>query len=226
MSPTRSPSVALDRMTPGLQGLPADLPTWSADGGWTSGSGGRSALALIPTGPDRCLRRRHLRSAWLAADVDPMEAARAKVDRRLRVHRAARAPFFTFHDRDIAPEGATFAETNRPTCERWSTHRAQDAERHRRRLLWGTANLFTNRGTAAARRPTPTPEVFAFAAAQVKTPARGHPSARRRQLRPVGRARGLRDAAQHRHQARARQLARFLTLVASTSTRSASRARS
>ena len=57
--------------------------------------------------------------------------------------------------------------------------------------------------------------------------ARGHPRAGRRQLRAVGRARRLRDAAQHRPEARARP-ARPLpaTWSSSTSTRSASRARS
>ena len=70
------------------------------------------------------------------------------------------------------------------------------------KLLWGTANLFSNRRYMRGAATNPDPDVFAFAAAQVKK-AGGHPAARRRELRALGRPRRLRDAAQHRHQARA-----------------------
>ena len=79
------------------------------------------------------------------------------------------------------------------------------------RLLWGTANLFSHPRYAAGAATNPDPEVFAYAAAQVKAHARGHPPPRRRELRAVGRPRGLRDAAEHRPRAaRSDQLARFL----------------
>ena len=70
------------------------------------------------------------------------------------------------------------------------------------RLLWGTANLFSHPRYAAGAATNPDPEVFAYAAAQVKHDARGDPAARRRELRAVGRPRGLRDAAQHGPRAR------------------------
>ena len=75
-------------------------------------------------------------------------------------------------------------------------------ERTGARLLWGTANLFSHPRYAAGAATNPDPEVFAYAAAQVKVHARGHPAAGRRELRAVGRPRGLRDAAQHRPRAR------------------------
>ena len=72
------------------------------------------------------------------------------------------------------------------------------------KLLWGTANLFSHRRWMAGAATNPDPDVFAYAAATVKACIDVDPAARRRELRALGRARGLRDAAQHRPQARAR----------------------
>jgi xylose isomerase len=77
-------------------------------------------------------------------------------------------PFFTFHDRDIAPEGATLAESNcnvRAIAEVFADRMQETGVR----LLWGTANLFSNRRYMAGAATNPDPEVFAYAAAQVKT---------------------------------------------------------
>ena len=71
------------------------------------------------------------------------------------------------------------------------------------KLLWGTANLFSHPRYMAGAATNPDPDVFAYAAAQVKNAIDATHQARRRQLRAVGRPRGLRDAAQHRSQARA-----------------------
>jgi len=45
--------------------------------------------------------------------ADPMEGARQKADVAFEMFRLLGVPFFTFHDRDIAPEGATLNESNR-----------------------------------------------------------------------------------------------------------------
>ena len=81
--------------------------------------------------------------------------------------------------------------------------------------------------TWRARRPIPTRTCSPTPAAQVKNAIDVDPPARRRQLRAVGRPRRLRDAAQHRPEARTGP-ARPLPSAwwSSTSTRSASRARS
>ena len=95
------------------------------------------------------------------------------------------------------------------------------------KLLWGTANLFSNRRFMAGAATNPDPDVFAYAAATGEDVHRRHPRAEGRELRAVGRPRGLRDAAQHRPEARAgpgRPLPRRWS--STTSTRSASRARS
>ena len=167
----------------------------------------------------------HLRPAVARRAPDPMIAARAKLAAAFEFLEKLGVPYYCFHDRDVAPEGATFAETQ-PTSTRSSTMPPAHMARTGVRLLWGTANLFSHPRYAAGAATNPDPEVFAYAAAQVKHDARGHAAPRRRELRAVGRPRGLRDAAQHRPGARgAISSPASCTWSPSTSTRSASRAR-
>jgi len=104
---------------------------------------------------------------WLAAGADPMEAARTKLDAAFEFIAKLGVPFFTFHDRDVAPEGRTFAET-RAMLDAVVEAIERHMERTGARLLWGTANLFGNPRYAAGAATNPDPEVFAYAAAQVK----------------------------------------------------------
>jgi xylose isomerase len=104
---------------------------------------------------------------WLAAGAEPMDAARTKVNAAFEFIAKLGAPFFTFHDRDVAPEGATFTETRsnlEAMVEEIEAHMARTGAR----LLWGTANLFTHPRYAAGAATNPDPEVFAYAAAQVR----------------------------------------------------------
>jgi xylose isomerase len=98
---------------------------------------------------------------------DTMEHARAKADAAFEMFRILRVPFFTFHDRDAAPEGATLAESNRNLNAIADVFEAKMAETGVR-LLWGTANLFSHRRYMAGAATNPDPDVFAYAAAQVK----------------------------------------------------------
>jgi xylose isomerase len=105
---------------------------------------------------------------WLAPGQDPLTAAKAKVDAAFEFIAKLGVPGFCFHDRDVAPEGATFAETRTNLdviVERTEAHMARTGAK----LLWGTANLFTHPRYAAGAATNPDPEIFAFAAAQVKT---------------------------------------------------------
>ena len=104
---------------------------------------------------------------WLAASMQPMAAARLKLAAAFEFFEKLGTPFYTFHDRDMAPDGATFAEATA------NLHAIVDeAEGHMARtgvrLLWGTANLFSHPRYAAGAATNPDPEVFAYAAAQVK----------------------------------------------------------
>jgi xylose isomerase len=104
---------------------------------------------------------------WLDARLDPMIAARAKLDAAFEFFEKLGVPFFCFHDRDIAPEGATFAETQ-ANLETMLDAAQEKMARTGVQLLWGTANLFSHPRYAAGAATNPDPEVFAYAAAQVK----------------------------------------------------------
>jgi len=104
---------------------------------------------------------------WLTAGAEPMAAARAKVDAAFEFIAKLGIPYFCFHDRDVAPEGGSFAETRsnlQAMLEEIEAHTARTGAR----LLWGTANLFSHPRYAAGAATNPDPEVFAYAAAQVK----------------------------------------------------------
>jgi xylose isomerase len=98
---------------------------------------------------------------------DPMDLARAKAEVAFELFRLLDAPFFTFHDRDVAPEGRSLAESN-TNLRRMGEVLARKMEETGVRLLWGTANLFSHRRYMAGAATNPDPEVFAYAAAQVK----------------------------------------------------------
>ena len=96
-----------------------------------------------------------------------MEGAKLKAEVAFEFFELLDIPFFCFHDVDIAPEGATLAESNRNVRQIGEIF-ARKLETGRTRLLWGTANLFTNRRYMAGAATNPDPEVFAYAAGQVK----------------------------------------------------------
>lgn len=103
---------------------------------------------------------------WNAPGCEPMAAARQKMAAAFEFFTKLGTPFFTFHDRDIAPAGDTFAES----CSRLDAmvdEALAHMERTGVRLLWGTANLFGHPRYAAGAATNPDPEVFAVAAAQV-----------------------------------------------------------
>jgi xylose isomerase len=77
------------------------------------------------------------------------------------------APYYAFHDRDIAPEGATLAESHK-NLDAVVKVLKEEQQRTGVKLLWGTANLFSNPRYMHGAATSPNAEVFAFAAAQVK----------------------------------------------------------
>ena len=103
---------------------------------------------------------------WLAPDLDPMAGARVKMAVAFEFLAKLGVPYYCFHDRDVAPEGASFAEF-RANLDALADEAAGYQERTGVRLLWGTANLFTHRRYQAGAATNPDPEVFACAAAQV-----------------------------------------------------------
>jgi xylose isomerase len=104
---------------------------------------------------------------WLEPTNDPMAAAREKMDAAFEFLAKLGVPFFCFHDVDIAPVGDTFAESAK-NLEVMVDYAEGKMEETGVRLLWGTANLFGHPRYAAGAATNPNPEVFAYAAAQVK----------------------------------------------------------
>jgi xylose isomerase len=160
-----------------------------------AGSGSRDPLAYQVYDPDRLVLGKrmedHLRIAvcfwhsfawpgsdvfgagtfdrpWLDPRLDPLFASRAKLDAAFEFVAKLGVPYFCFHDRDVAPEGATWRETQSilETVIDDIGRRMADSGL---KLLWGTANLFHHPRYAAGAATNPDPEIFAVAGAQVKS---------------------------------------------------------
>ena len=97
----------------------------------------------------------------------PLEAAELKLQAAFEFFDKLGAPFFTFHDRDLAPEGATLRESH-AHLDRLVDSAQREMARTGVKLLWGTANLFSHPRYMSGAATNPDPEVFAYAAAQVK----------------------------------------------------------
>jgi xylose isomerase len=76
-------------------------------------------------------------------------------------------PFYAFHDRDVAPEGATLKESHK-NLDAVAKVLREEQERTGIQLLWGTANLFTHPRYVHGAATSCNADVFAFAAGQVK----------------------------------------------------------
>ena len=104
---------------------------------------------------------------WNDSALDPMFAARMKMDAAFEFFDKLGVPFWCFHDIDIAPAGDTFAES-KSNLETMVEYAADLMTESGIGLLWGTSNAFSHPRFAAGASTNPDPEVFAYAAAQVK----------------------------------------------------------
>jgi xylose isomerase len=98
---------------------------------------------------------------------DPMAMARLKAEAAFEFFAKLGIPYFSFHDRDVAPEGATPKESKK-NLEAILEQVQGSMRKTGVKLLWGTANLFSNRRYMSGAATNPNPAIFAFAAAQVK----------------------------------------------------------
>jgi xylose isomerase len=98
---------------------------------------------------------------------DQMELAKVKVEANFEFCEKLGAPFFCFHDRDIAPEADTLRETNKRLDEIVDLIE-QRMKSSPVKLLWGTTNAFNHPRFVHGASTSPNADVFAFAAAQVK----------------------------------------------------------
>lgn len=98
---------------------------------------------------------------------ETMDLAKLKADVAFEMFDILGAPFFCFHDADVRPEGASYAE-NTSRLQEITDYFAAKMEGRKTKLLWGTANLFSHRRFMAGAATNPDPEVFAYSAATIK----------------------------------------------------------
>jgi xylose isomerase len=99
---------------------------------------------------------------------DTMALARLKADVAFEMFDILDAPFFCFHDADVRPEGDSFAESRR-NLEEIVDYFGEKMQNSKTKLLWGTANMFSHRRWMSGAATNPDPDVFAYAAATVKS---------------------------------------------------------
>ncbi len=107
-----------------------------------------------------------LTASGAAAGLEPMAAAKLKMEAAFEFVQKLGAPFFSFHDVDMAPGGATFAESARNLDEMVELA-AEHMDRTGIDLLWGTTNAFSHPRFMAGAATNPDPAMFQYAAAQV-----------------------------------------------------------
>jgi len=98
---------------------------------------------------------------------DVIDTAKARVPVFFDIVDKLGAPYYAFHDRDIAPHGKSLRESNKYL----DTIVALLKEQQKRtgiKLLWGTAQLFVHPRYMHGAATSCNSDVFAFAAAQVK----------------------------------------------------------
>jgi len=103
---------------------------------------------------------------WMKNE-NPLKMAEIKLDNAFDFFEKIKAPFFCFHDRDIAPEGDNYSETKK-NLEHIVNLIEKKMQQTGIKLLWGTANAFSHKRYMAGAATNPDPEVFAYIAAQVK----------------------------------------------------------
>lgn len=99
---------------------------------------------------------------------DTLADAKLKADVAFEMFQILGVPYYCFHDADVRPEGADFAENTR-NLEAIVDYFGEKMDETGIKLLWGTANLFSHRRFMSGAATNPDPDVFAFSAATIKT---------------------------------------------------------
>lgn len=103
---------------------------------------------------------------WFPANT--MALAKQKADAAFEMFRILGVPYFCFHDHDIRPEGATLRESHYRLNE-MADYLGEKMQAGGPKLLWGTANMFSNSRYMAGAATNPDPDVFAYCASTVKS---------------------------------------------------------
>ena len=97
----------------------------------------------------------------------PMETAKNRVDAFFELLQLLDVKYFCFHDVDIAPEGDSLEEFYQNLDEITDLIK-EKMDKTGIKLLWNTANMFTNPRYLNGAATTNNADVYAYAAAQVK----------------------------------------------------------
>lgn len=98
---------------------------------------------------------------------DSVDNALRRVEVAFEIFEKLQAPYYAFHDRDVAPEGSTLAESHK-NFDRIAQSLGEHQEKTGVKLLWGTCNLFSNPRFMHGAATSCNVDVFAYAGAQVK----------------------------------------------------------
>ncbi|MBD3420666.1 MAG: xylose isomerase [Chitinivibrionales bacterium] len=98
---------------------------------------------------------------------DSIENAQNRMRANFEMLEKLNIDYYCFHDRDIAPQGASLEESNENLDKVVAVAKELQAQTGKK-LLWGTANLFSNPRFMNGASTNPDAHVFAYAAAQVK----------------------------------------------------------
>ena len=104
---------------------------------------------------------------WIQATGNQLELAEQKAKVAFEFFEKLGVPYFCFHDADIAPEGETLQGFH-DNVDHMVGIFEKEMKRTGIKLLWGTANLFSNKRFCAGGSTNPNPDLYAYAAAQVK----------------------------------------------------------
>lgn len=96
-----------------------------------------------------------------------LDLAKARVEASFELFEKLDVPFFAFHDVDVAPEGSTLKETNE-NLDVIVAMIKDYMKTSKVKLLWNTANMFTNPRYTHGAATSPNADVFAYSAAKVK----------------------------------------------------------
>ena len=99
--------------------------------------------------------------------TDSVENAKNRVRVAFEFIEKLGAPYYAFHDRDVAPEGSTLSESNQ-NFDAIVEVLKEEQERTGVKLLWATANMFSHPRYMHGAATSCNADVFAYAASQVK----------------------------------------------------------
>lgn len=99
--------------------------------------------------------------------TDSLDMALKRVDVAFEFMEKLGVPYYCWHDRDVSPEGANLTETNK-NLDAVGKKLKEQQQKTGIKLLWGTANLFSNKRFVHGASTSCNADVFAYSAAQVK----------------------------------------------------------